>query len=177
MSEFTRYSDPEVPLTKDSAAQADTYTAVHALYATHRRTQKLEADVIDLDTGVDAARQAPRTLSLALAPDGITSASSMVGFGKMPVPGTVISVEFVAANVATGDGAVGGTLLGAGNSLLAADVDLKAGIADTLKAGTLTATVAHLTLEAGDLLKAAAVAAGTQGDADGLTCIVTFIPA
>lgn len=119
----------------------------------------------------------PRTIPLALAPHGLEDGEDHFAFGKMPVDGTVTAVEFIADDNASGDSTVVGTVEGGGNSLIAASVDLKTGIDDTLKAATLSATPAHLTLEAGDVIKAAVDPAGTQGGAEGLTCIVTYLPA
>ena len=131
-----------------------------------------DAAVID----IEAVRKAPQTIALTLAPEALLDGEVHSAFAKMPVAGTVTAAEFVAVSNATGDGTVGGTLVGGGNSLLAANVDLKTGIDGTLKAGTLTATVAHRTLAAGALVKASMAAAGTSGGAAGLTCIITFIP-
>ncbi len=96
-------------------------------------------------------------------------------FGKVPRAGTVVSTEWVANANAVSVGAVGGTVSGGGNALQSAATDLKSGIANTLKAGALTATAAHLALEAGDLLiadidnSAAATTAVTAA-----ACLVTI---
>lgn len=147
----------------------------------HGDTASSRPDVLRLkdaaQTEIDATRQAPEALVLPLSPGNLPDGVAQTCYARMPRAGVVQSVHFVAATNATGDGTVTGTCAGGGNSLLSAATDLKAGIDDTLKAGALTATAAHLTLAAGALVKAAVAPAGTSGAGLGLTCIVTFVPA
>lgn len=140
-----------------------------------------EAVQTALDTDIAAAtlvgtnaRTASRTLNIPLANDAWTG-DARYGYARVPVAGAVTRIDFVAVSNASAAGAVSGAVTGAGNSLLASSVDLKSGINDTLKSGTLTATTAHLTLAAGSLIKVAATGATVTGGA-GLTCIVTFAP-
>jgi hypothetical protein len=94
----------------------------------------------------------------------------------MPVAGTVTSIHWVAKTNSSAAGTVLGSLVGALNNLQNADLDLKTGINDTLKAATLTTSTANLTLAAGALLAATAAGTTVTGGA-GLTCVVTFTPA
>jgi hypothetical protein len=134
-----------------------------------------------LDTDIAAAtlvgtqaRQASRTLNIQLPNDAWTG-DARYGFARAPVAGTVTRIEFVAHSNASAAGAVSGAVTGGANNLLASSVDLKTGINDTLKAATLTATTAHLTLAAGALIKVAATGGTVTGGA-GLTCIITYAP-
>lgn len=74
MSEFSRYRDPSVPLTALAAAQADTFSPVHDLWATHKRIQLLEDEASDAALSVDALQQrvvsslASATLNLTTQP-------------------------------------------------------------------------------------------------------------
>lgn len=127
-----------------------------------------------LDTDIAATRRASRSVELSFANDAWTG-NARYAFARMPVAGTVASIHWVAKNNASAAGAVSGSLVGALNSLQQADVDLKTGINDTLKAATLTASTANLTLAAGALLAATAAGTTVTGGA-GLTCIVTYTP-
>jgi hypothetical protein len=134
-----------------------------------------EAVQLALDTDIAATRQTARAIDINVANDSWTG-NARYGFARMPVAGTVTSIHFVAHDNASAAGTVTGAVLGAANALLASDVDLKTGINGTLKAGTLTATVAHRTLAAGALVKVTAAGTTVTGGA-GLTCVVTFTPA
>jgi hypothetical protein len=134
-----------------------------------------EAVQLALDTDIAATRQAARSIDITLSNESWTG-NARYGFARMPVAGTVTSIHFVAHDNASAAGTVTGAVLGAANALLASDVDLKTGINGTLKAGTLTATVANRTLAAGALVKVTAAGTTVTGGA-GLTCVVTFTPA
>jgi hypothetical protein len=134
-----------------------------------------EAVQAALDTDITATRQVTRSIDIGLSNESWTG-NARYGFARMPVAGTVASIRFVAHDNASAAGAVAGAVTGAGNALLASSVDLKTGINDTLKAGTLTATPAHLVLAAGSLIKVAATGTTVTGGA-GLTCVITYIPA
>ena len=127
-----------------------------------------------LDADITATRQVTRSIDIGLSNESWTG-NARYGFARMPVAGTVASIRFVAHDNASAAGAVAGAVTGAGNALLASAVDLKTGINDTLKAGTLTATPAHLVLAAGALIKVAATGTTVTGGA-GLTCVITYIP-
>ena len=140
-----------------------------------------EAVQTALDTDIAAAtlvgtqaRTAGRNIPIALSNNAWTG-DARYGFAVMPVAGTVTRIEFIANDNASAAGAVSGAVTGGANSLLASSVDLKTGINDTLKAATLTATTAHLTLAAGARIKVAATGTTVTGGA-GLTCIVTLTP-
>ena len=134
----------------------------------------LDTDIAAATLAATNARRAGRTLNIPLANDPWTG-DARYGYAVLPVAGTVTRIEFVALNNASAVGAVSGAVTGGANSLLASSVDLKSGINDTLKAGTLTATPAHLTMAAGTLIKVAATGGTVTGGA-GLTCIVTMTP-
>jgi hypothetical protein len=134
----------------------------------------LDTDIAAATLAATNARRAGRTININLPNDAWTG-DARTGYAVMPVAGTVTRVEFVALNNASAAGAVTATVTGGANALLASAIDLKTGINDTLKAGTLTATPAHLTLAAGALIKVAA-AGGTVTGGAGLTCIVTLTP-
>ena len=133
-----------------------------------------EAVQTALDTDIAATRQVAREISINLSNDSWTG-NARYGYARFPVAGTVTAIHFVAHSNASAAGTVEGSLTGAGNALLASAVDLKTGINDTLKAGTLTATVTHRTLAAGALVKVTAAGTTVTGGA-GLTCVVTFTP-
>jgi hypothetical protein len=134
-----------------------------------------EAVQLALDTDIAATRQAARAIDIQLSNDSWTS-NARYGFARMPVAGTVTSIHWVAKTNSSAAGTVLGSLVGALNNLQNADLDLKTGINDTLKAATLTTSTANLTLAAGALLAATAAGTTVTGGA-GLTCVVTFTPA
>ena len=133
-----------------------------------------EAVQTALDADILATRQAARAVELSFANDAWTG-DNRYAFARMPVAGTVTSIHWVAKTNASAAGTVVGSITGASNALQSANIDLKTGINDTLKAASLTATTANLTLAAGALLAATATGATVTGGA-GLTCIVTYTP-
>lgn len=133
-----------------------------------------EAVQTALDADVLATRQAARAVELSFANASWTG-DNRYAFGRMPVAGTVVSIHWVAKTNASAAGTVVGSINGGANALQSANIDLKTGINDTLKAASLTATAAHLTLAAGALLAATATGSTVTGGA-GLTCIVTYTP-
>jgi hypothetical protein len=133
-----------------------------------------EAVQVALDADIAATRQAARSIELSLSNNAWTG-DARYAFGRMPVAGTVTSIHWVAKTNSSAAGTVLGSLVGALNNLQNADLDLKTGINDTLKAATLTTSTANLTLAAGALLAATAAGTTVTGGA-GLTCIVTYTP-
>lgn len=108
MSEFTRYSDPNVPLTAEAATAADNYTAVGALYATHRRTQKLEAGAVEASEAFD---------NLVYATNGQSVAYNLIDLSTNPTAFDALEIgadnyEFLEAAGEVDDADSVGVLIG-----------------------------------------------------------------
>jgi hypothetical protein len=104
MSEFSRFRDPSVPLTPLAAAQADKYSPVHDLWATHKRVQLLEAEATSSDLAVAALEQ--RTQS-ALASARISLAAQPTANDTITIGGDTYQFLALVSSVLTNAAYIG----------------------------------------------------------------------